>query len=177
MEIIYLTHRFNSSTTHEVAENLDSARWWLTHLQIANPDVAFVSQWMLEIYLGVNERLSPYGRSHGMGRSISIAGCGAFTGIAICGPTIDGDCLSEARQISTRSHTDTPTIHRFSDRGQDPRIPNRNRYVWFDSSESKEHPWWLRRYKLGSVPVSVDLTKSEISEAIRIYADEPKDFR
>lgn len=166
MDLIYLAHpvRPRPGSTDTVAANLESARWWLYHLQRANPGVAFVSQWILEMSLGIGEDANPQHRTDGIARCIGMAGCGAIRGIAICGTHIGSGSLAETRTIGQFSAGLVPVIHRFRDRDQDLVLPPPHHRRWCDFSE--ETPWWLRRCQFGASPQSVELVGAEILAAI-----------
>jgi len=165
MDLIYLAHpvRPRPGSTDTVASNLDAARWWLHALQRANPRVAFVSQWLLEMSLGIGEESNPQHRTEGIARDIALAGCGAISGIAICGPRIGSGSLAEARAVGGSAGM-TPVIHRFSDREQDLVLPPQHHLRWCDFSDAT--PWWLRRCQFGAAPQSVELVGAEILAAI-----------
>jgi hypothetical protein len=168
MDLIYIAHpvRRRPGSTDSVIANLESSRWWLTSLQRANPGVAFVSQWLLEMTLGIGEETNPQHRTDGIARCIAMAGCGAISGVAICGTHIGSGSLSETRAVCIAAVGIVPVIHRFQfrDGGQDLVLPPAHRRRTCDFEPGA--PYWLRRSMFGAVPQSVELVGEEIMEAI-----------
>lgn len=169
MDLIYLAHPLRASpgSTETVESNLRDAEWWLTNLQRANPSVAIIAPWILELRLGIGDEAVPEDRVRGLARCREAAA--ACDAIAICGPRIGSGSLAE-----TMAHADdfsgwaarrrVPVIHRFRDRGQDPVLPPRHRMVFCDFADAT--PVWLRRCLFGSCPQSVELVGAEILAAI-----------
>jgi hypothetical protein len=166
MDLIYLAHpvRPRLGSTDTVNSNLESSRWWLYHLQRANPGVAFVSQWLLEMTLGLDEDSNPQHRTDGIARCIAMAGCGAIAGVAICGTHIGSGSMAETHAVGSSSVGIVPAIHRFINRGQNLILPDRRDLRWCDFSEAT--PYWLRRCQFGAAPESVELVGAEILAAI-----------
>lgn len=169
MDLIYLAHplRPPPGSTETVESNLRDAEWWLTNLQRANPGVAIIAPWILELRLGIGDEAVPEDRVRGLARCREAAA--ACDAILLCGPRIGSGSLSE-----TMAHADdhsgwaarrrVPVIHRFRDRDQDLVLPPRHRMVFCDFADIT--PVWLRRCLFGACPQSVELVGAEILAAI-----------
>ena len=164
MDMIYIAHpvRPRHGSTDTIASNLESAKWWFSVLQRANPRVAFSMDWHLEIVFGVGDDTLPEDRALGISRAIARAS--RCSGIAICGSHIGSGSLAETRAVGEWPSGITPTIHRFMNRDQDLVLPPVHRRRWCDFSDAT--PWWLRRCQFGAVPQSVELVGAEILAAI-----------
>lgn len=163
MDLICLAHpvRPLPGSTETVDSNLRDAEWYFVNLQRANPDVAFMMDWGLEMRLGVGRDENPEERAAGIARAVARAS--RCTGIAICGPRIGSGSLAE-----TVAHADNPrrygVIHRFSRRDQDLALPPRHRLMHCDFS--RHTPIWLTSCLFGAVPQSVEIVGAEILAAI-----------
>lgn len=157
MDLIYLAHPLRPlpGSTETVESNLRDAEWWLTNLQRANPGVAFVASWILDLRLGLDDEEAGLARGQA-----AAAACNA---IAICGPRIGSGSLGETiAHAGDRRRVNV--IHRFRDRNQDLVLPPRHRLLFCDFADVT--PVWLQRCLFGACPQSVELVGSEILAAI-----------
>lgn len=163
MDLIYLAHPLRASpgSTETVESNLRDAEWWLTNLQRANPSVAIIAPWILELRLGIGDEAVPEDRVRGLARCREAAA--ACDAILLCGPRIGSGSLGETiAHAGDRRRVNV--IHRFRDRGQDLVLPLRHRMSFCDFA--KRAPFWLQRCLFGACPQSVELVGAEILAAI-----------
>lgn len=108
MDLIYLAHpvRPPPGSTETVESNLRDAEWWLTHLQRANPGVAIIAPWILELRLGIGDEAVPEDRVRGLARCREAAA--ACDAILLCGPRISSGSLGHPPVPRPRSGPRAP---------------------------------------------------------------------
>lgn len=161
MEVVYLAHPVRPVGTETLESNLRDAERWLVDLQRANPRVAFIAPWLLELRLGIGRDDDPTDRSLALDRCFAVAGSNGVTAFAACGPRVSPGVFGELRSAADPRPI---VVHRFRDRGQSMVLAPRHRARTCDFSHAT--PWWLGRCLFGAAPGdSVEIVGAEILAA------------